>query len=227
MVCDGGPIDALKVGWDVMARYFWPFLGYSLVVGFIRIPADNLDNIANAAGEETTAGLWLFSQGYEIFVATPLSMGLVWVFLKAVRHEHFELGDIFGAFSRNYVQAVIAGVVQTILVGVGLLLLIVPGFYLMVKFAFVEYLVVDRKMGAIEAMKESWRMTDGREWNVVGLMVLSILIFIGGLIACIVGVIPAVIWLSASFAVLYHTYCVVDQPEVPEPRSDSDNPFGM
>lgn len=225
MVCDGSCMDALKVGWDLMARYFWPFLGFSLVCMFLRIPTDHLENIAEASGDDVPGGLWIISQGYEIFVATPISMGLTWVFLKAARSEHFTLSDIFGAFSRNYLHAVGAGVLQSILVGIGLLLLIVPGLYLIVKFSFVEYLIVDRKMGMIEAMKESWHMTDGREGTLFALMGMSILIGLGGLLLCGVGIIPALIWLSATYAVLYHTYCLVDQPEMPERGADSDNPY--
>lgn len=224
-VCDGSCMDALKMGWDLMLQWFWTFVGYSLVCGFIRIPADNLDDIANLSGDELTELLWVFSQGYDIFVATPISMGLAWVFLKAVRREHFTLSDIFGAFSRNYLHAVGAGLLTAIVVLAGLLLLIVPGLYLLVKLSFVEYLVVDRKMGTIEAMKESWRMTDGREGTLFALLAMSVLIFLGGLLLCIVGVIPALIWISAAYAVLYHTYCLVDQPELPEATSDSGNLF--
>jgi len=231
MVCDGSCMDALKMGWELMSRWFWPFLGYSLVCMIIRIPADQLDNVAQPGEEELIIGLWVFSQGYDILVATPVSMGLTWVFLKAARYEQFTLSDIFGAFARNYWHAVGAGFLKAILVLVGLLLLILPGLYLLVKLAFVEYLVVDRRMGTIEALKESWHMTEGREGTLFALLAMSVLIFLGGLLLCIVGVIPAMIWISTSYAVLYHTYCLVDRPvdEQPAPgrSTDSDNPFAM
>ncbi|MBA2116510.1 hypothetical protein [Bremerella alba] len=230
-VCDGTCMDSLKMGWELMTHFFWPFLGYSLVCGFIRIPADNLDNIASMFGEEITDGMWIFSNGYDIFVAAPLSMGLTWVFLKAARYEHFTLSDIFAAFSRNYLHAVGAGLVKALLILAGLILLVVPGLYLLVKLAFVEYLIVDRKMGMIEAMKESWRITDGREGTLFALLAMSVLIFLGGMLLCLVGAIPALIWISAAYAVLYHTYCLVDRPtherEPPERLSDSDNPYAM
>lgn len=225
MVCDGTSTDALKVGWDLLARWFWPFLGYTLLCLIIRSPADYLDEVIRPADQETAIGLWGLAQVYDFFVATPVAMGLAWVFLKAARYEHFTMNDLFGAFSRNYLNAVLAGFLKGILVMLGLLLLIVPGLILFVKFAFVEYLVVDRKMGAIEAMKASWRITDGREWTIFGLMLWSFVIFVCGLMLCGVGVIPAIMWISAGYAVLYHTYCQVDRPEVPEPTTDSTNPF--
>lgn len=225
MVCDGTCMGALKVGWELMAACFWPFLGYTLVCMIVRAPADQLDNFASPSDQETAIGLWIFSQVYSIFVAAPASMGLTWVFLKAARYESFTLNDIFGAFARNYLNAVGAGFLKGILVVIGLFLLIVPGLYLLVKLAFVEYLIVDRKMGAIEAMKESWRITDGREWTLFGLMGMSILIGFAGLLLCLIGIVPAIIWLSASYAVLYHTYCLSEPSEVPEPKTNSDNPF--
>lgn len=48
-------------------------------------------------------------------------------------------------------------------------------------------------------------MTRGHGWTIFGMGVLAILIVIGGLLALIVGVFVAVMWISAAFAVLYHS----------------------
>ncbi|OHB72410.1 MAG: hypothetical protein A2W23_03450 [Planctomycetes bacterium RBG_16_43_13] len=72
-------------------------------------------------------------------------------------------------------------------------------------------------MGAIDAIKESWRMTTGYAWRVFFIYLLSIPIMIAGIICLIVGVIPAGMWIGISFASLYHA-AVRWQEEHPTPK---------
>jgi uncharacterized membrane protein len=82
--------------------------------------------------------------------------------------------------------------------------LIVPGIILACRLAFVSYLVVDRKMETIPALKESWRLTRGHANKVFLMGLLAIPIVIAGLICLVVGIIPAVMWIHAAFASLYY-----------------------
>ena len=90
----------------------------------------------------------------------------------------------------------------------GLVLLIVPGIIFACKLAFTPYLVVDRKMEVIEAVKESWRMTGGHAWKVFFIGLLAIPIFILGLICLVVGVIISIMWITLAFASLYHAVAI-------------------
>ena len=56
-----------------------------------------------------------------------------------------------------------------------------------------------------EAVKESWRMTNGHAWIVFLIGLLDIPISIVGLICLVVGIIPAGMWIKATFASLYHS----------------------
>ena len=84
-----------------------------------------------------------------------------------------------------------------------------PGIIFACKLAFVPYLVIDQKMDAVQAIKESWRLTNGYATKVFLIGLLSIPIHILGLICCGVGVIPAAMWVELTFASLY--YAVVTQ----------------
>ena len=59
-------------------------------------------------------------------------------------------------------------------------------------------------MAAIEAVKESWRMTNGHALTVFLIALLAIPIGFLGMLIFIVGVIPATMWIEAAFASLYH-----------------------
>ena len=82
--------------------------------------------------------------------------------------------------------------------------MIVPGIIFACRLAFTPYLVVDRQMEVIEAVKESWRMTRGHAWKVFRVGLMAIPIGLAGLLCCGVGIIIAIMWSKLAFASLYH-----------------------
>ncbi|MCJ7606067.1 MAG: hypothetical protein MUO19_08580, partial [Dehalococcoidales bacterium] len=81
------------------------------------------------------------------------------------------------------------------------------------KLVFVPFLLVDRKMEAVEAIRTSWKWTDGHALRVFGILLLGIPIVITGVICLVVGVIPAVMWIVMAFSSLYHA--VSSQKDAP------------
>jgi hypothetical protein len=69
----------------------------------------------------------------------------------------------------------------------------------LLRLTFGHFLVVDRDMGALEALGVSWRMTRGKTWKLVGLAFLSSMIAIAGAFACGVGV----LWSGTMAWVMY------------------------
>lgn len=227
--CDETCFGALGKGWGLAVDNALPMLGLLILYLILRIPSDYLDEISQSMGIRLPP--WVFGLAflYSIFVALPVSVGMDWVFVKAAREEPFSADDLFSAFSRNY-WAVLGGVLlKWLVIGLGLLLFVLPGIYLMIRLLFVEYLLIDRKLGPIEAFHESWRMTTAREWTILFLGFMYVVIFLLGLMACFVGVLWAIIFLGCAFAIYYHTVCLNDRQEYNEihPIADSDNPFSM
>lgn len=70
-------------------------------------------------------------------------------------------------------QAFIAGIMLMIIVAVGLVLLIVPGIYWLIRFRFFPYFIIDKNAGIIESLKQSWHATNGQEWHIFSLMIVS------------------------------------------------------
>ena len=145
----------------------------------------------------------VFGIVYGFLVTGPISYGMAFVYLKASRGDKPEIRDAFAAFN-TYWNAVLASLLVLVICALGFILLIIPGIIFSCKLAFTPYLVVDRKMKVIEAIKESWRMTGGHEWKVFFISLLAIPISIAGLICLGVGVIISTMWISLAFASLYH-----------------------
>jgi len=134
----------------------------------------------------------------------PVDYGVSFAHLKAARSDKLEIKNMFEAF-RNYWNAVLANVLVGVIVFIGFVLLIIPGIIFACKLVFTPYLVVDRKMQVIEAVKQSWRMTNGHAWKVFLIGLLAIPISIAGLICFGVGIIVSIMWIRLALASLYHS----------------------
>lgn len=140
--------------------------------------------------------------GY-FFLYPLLSYGMSFAFLKAARGDSVKVTDLFYPF-KHYWKVVVAHILTCLIVIAGMLLLIIPGIIFFCKLFFVPYLVVDRKMKPIEAIKASWNMTENSVLKIILMGVVAFFIHIIGLLCLIVGFIPALIWSGIAFASLYH-----------------------
>lgn len=154
----------------------------------------------------------IFSFFYGILITAPLKYGVDYTYLRAARNDPLEIVDMF-AVIRNYIHAVMATILVGIIVTIGFIFLIIPGIYLACKFAFVPYLIVDRRLNVIDALQESWEMTDGHAFQVFMIGLLGIPITLGGLTLMIVGIIPAIMWVKLAYASLYHAIECEDEIE--------------
>ena len=96
-----------------------------------------------------------------------------------------------------------AHILTVIAVVLGFLVLVVPGIILAIGLSFVPYLVVDRGLGPIEALKESWRITKGHKWQLLLLFLALVGINLLGVLALIVGIFVTVPITMLAFAHAY------------------------
>jgi uncharacterized membrane protein len=169
--------------------------------------------------------LFFLQPFFTVLVNFPLSYGVSYAYLRAARGDEVEIHDMFAAF-QNYWNAVFSFLLVGVIVFIGFILLIVPGIIFACKLAFTPYLVVDKKMGGIEAIKESWRMTGGHAGEVFLIGLLGIPIFIAGLICLGVGAIISVMWISMALSSLYYAVSTagsvtgqITQPIPPRPTT--------
>ncbi len=161
-------------------------------------------SLPTALGQVATASIsGIFVLAYYILIEGPIGYGVAFAYLKAARGDKPQVKDMFEVF-RSYWNAVLASLLVAAITFVGLVLLIIPGIIFACKLTFTPYLVVDRKMAVIAAVKESWRMTDGHAWKVFLIGLLAIPIAIAGLICFGVGILVAVMLVNLTLASLYH-----------------------
>jgi uncharacterized membrane protein len=189
-------------GWNRMKKFFLDLFLVTVIFTVVLIP---LGMITSLDGENTPGGVLLrmFSFAYLILLFFPIDYGAAWVYLKAVRNEKFDVQDMFSVFE-NYLNVVLAQLLVWAIVGIGLILFVVPGVIFFCRLAFVRYLVMDRKMEPVEAVKESWQMTRGHATQIFFMGLLVLPIFTAGAMCFVVGLVPALMWVRCAFASMYY-----------------------
>jgi len=166
--------DCFSRSWNLVRDNFWLLAGATAVAKVIGYALGFIP----ALGISVAVLLALVFQG-----------GLQWLFLKRIRGEAADLGDVFAGFSLAFVPLLLAGIVVHVLVGIGLVLCIVPGIYLMVSWRlFVPLLIIDKGLEFWPAMELSRRVVTKHWWQCFGLLLLSALVGLLGLLGCLVGI---------------------------------------
>ncbi len=214
--------ESLGNGWLVMKKYFLLLLLVVIINGIVQGIAKfdykfddpaKLIPFAPLIGFAILVGLAMF------FMVQPIiRYGAKQLFLNAVRDVELDLKVLFIGFQRNYINIVLANLIVVLIVGVGLIFLIIPGIIFACRLSFVPYLVMDKGLEAVKAVETSWKMTKGYGWRIFGLLCMSFLIVIAGLICLIIGVFPAAIWIGSTWASFYQAV---------ETKLQNDEPYQM
>jgi uncharacterized membrane protein len=120
-----------------------------------------------------------------------LGLGLARIGLNIVSEKPVDISMLFGE-GRKLGSAILATIIYALVVFVGLLLLVVPGIYLALRLGQYKNAIVDKDLGAIDALKYSAKITQGNVLNLFGFGIVCFLIIIAGALALVVGLIVAI-----------------------------------
>ncbi len=160
--------DCIGRGWALVKGDFWPIVGVNALLWVTMV----LANLVYAG----------------IVVNGPLLGGLYYFFLKRVRGQQSGVNEAFAGFSLAFLQLFLGQLVLGLLGGIGLLLCLVPGIYLLVAWTFTLLLIVDKRMDFWPAMELSRQVVTAKWWSIFGLLIVSGLLNLAGMLALCVGV---------------------------------------
>jgi uncharacterized membrane protein len=216
--------DSFGAGWQVMADNFLRLFLVVIIVGIITGPLKifhiNLDSgdfrnmpwnwhgdwghlFSLASLGFIAAFMGLIALLYSFLVVPVFKYGSNMIFIQAVRKIKPDFELLIKGFMENYLSIILANLLVIALVVLGFFALIIPGIIIGCRLAFVSYIIMDKKLDPIEAVELSWKLTRGHGWTIFLMGFVSFFIIIFGLMMLIVGIFPAIIWVSSSFASLY------------------------
>lgn len=188
--------DSIHAAWDLFKEKWF------IVYGLYLIPvltAAAYSWLVQTLGEDFGV-MQFFLLFIYLVVQTVVSMGIVKGYLNLVRGEEITV-ETFKNMLPLVINYVLGTLLMMFIVLGGLILLIVPGIYFSLKYYFVPFLLIDKKMGPKEALAASAKMTDGIKWELVGLFSVTIVLAYMGLFALIIGV-----FVTAPVAGLSYVY---------------------
>jgi len=164
---------------------------------------------------------WLISLGLAPFPVVGWVVGFVmlgsldYMFLRRIRGEAVQVGDVFAGFNIAFVHLAMAGLVKWLLTSLGLVLCLLPGIYLAVGYVFALPLVIDKKLEFWPAMEVSRRVVHHHWWSMLGLVIVLGLLAFAGVLVCFVGLLISVPVSSAALMYVYEDLFGTPAPIAP------------
>ncbi|MEK7156696.1 MAG: hypothetical protein AAB790_02720 [Patescibacteria group bacterium] len=195
------PGAMIRFGWETFTKRPWFFIGVFLIISILSSGGSFR---TNDSADVTSGAVALF-----VVVAAVLAviqvlakMGSIHLVLKA--HDSAEsatFGDLWAP--HPFWKFVGGSILVGIIVIVGFILVIVPGIIWALRYLFVPYLIIERKLAPFAALKESARITYGYKWQLLGLLGLIVLINILGAVLLLVGLLVSI---PVSSLAMVHAY---------------------
>lgn len=193
----------LTWAWETFKKRPWFFIGVTVIIIIASWLISFIGGLAGGSFGDNPAGAAV-SFLVSMVLQTFLGLGTISLFLKA--HESPDSAEIQHLWHpQPFWKYLAASLLTGLAIMVGLVLLIVPGIIAMLMFVFTTYVVVDRELDPIAAMKESIRITKGSRLNLLILLVLLALLNIAGALLLFVGLLVTIPLTSLALVHAYRT----------------------
>lgn len=174
--------EIISSGWATMKKNFWYFVIFLIVTAAIQGPIQLSSSKPASSSILMIAGL---------LVSTLIALLSAKISLDAANGKKLSLNSLSGV-SSQYFSFFVVTILTGLILMAGFVLLVVPGIIWAIQFSMAPYLVIDKKMNPIDAMKESSKMTKGIKWQlfrfgltIIGINILGVLALGIGLFATI------------------------------------------
>ena len=177
--------EALKFGFSKFIEHFLFFIkiifakfGISLlamlsILGLFMLPIKIFENISVPRFILSC----IVCGGLLGFVYVFLELGAVRIALDIYDKNSSKLSQLFPQLSKAW-TAFLAFILYVAICMVGLLFFIVPGIFFIVMFSLYEYVIIDQNKGAIESLRESYRLVSKHKMSVFILVCMLTLLYL-------------------------------------------------
>lgn len=190
--------EAVQFGWDTMKSNIGFFIGLLIAVGLIDYVPDIIAVIIKA----DSPILLVIIQIASVVLSMIIAMGLIKICLRFCDGEKGEFSDLFSCYPL-FLDYLIGSIIYGLIVTVGLILLIIPGIIWAIQFRFYSYLIIDRGLGPIDALKKSSEITKGVKWDLFVFGIVLWVINLLGLLCLVVGLFATIPTTIVAIAFVY------------------------
>lgn len=175
--------------WDALLTNIPFFMGATLILGITTLAQSTIPKILE---EDFQAPFWGIIVSLAIsFFEVVAQMGMIKMSIKASAQSKPAFSDLYDCWPLFF-KYLIASIVYGLVTFVGFLLLIVPGVIFATRCCFYPYCIVDEKMGAIDSLRASYQLTQGKFWDLSTALSIVLLVNLGGLLALGIGLLVTI-----------------------------------
>lgn len=159
------PFDPILFGWNTLKSNLSFFTVLMIIVAGLYYIAPLIQmifqsNIGSPPRADSLQWIAILSAFLYLIIYQVSELGLITIALEFRDGAAHNIEDLFKNY-RLFPNFLIGTIIYGLMVAIGFVLFIIPGIYISLKYLFYGYLIVDRGLGPIEALKECGRMTDG------------------------------------------------------------------
>lgn len=123
-------------------------------------------------GEQAESFGWAVANLAYVLAAALGQLTVLRIMLDASGLGDRSLGQAIGTAFRLLPRQIAVGLIVGLVTLGGLVLLIVPGLYIAARLAIAGPLLVARECSATECLRESWALSRGRAWTLLGYLLI-------------------------------------------------------
>lgn len=135
-------------------------------------------------------------------IALPFSAGIFVMCLKQVQGQKPDFSDLFSCFGKTG-TLLLSMILMYIMIILGYLLFILPGIYLSFAYVMAIPLIVDKDMGAWEALETSRKAVTKHWFSLFGFFIVLSIIMVVSMLPLMIGLIWAIPLMAVSVALVY------------------------
>jgi uncharacterized membrane protein len=208
--------EAIKFGWEKMKKHFWFFVGLLIITCLIQVVPTGIANIF----KHKVFILYVFLIIGAWIIQTIVKMGVIKITLDVVDKDEASLNNLFSRVELLG-KFILGSILYGFIVFAGLILLIVPGIIWAIKYQFFSFLIVDKKLSPLEAIKKSGEITSGNKSKLFWLGIMFLLINIAGAICLLIGLFATIPTTMVAMAYVYRK--LMGEFSASEPIEISEN----
>lgn len=187
--------EAVKFGWEVTKKHFWFLFAFIVIIqafsyGLSYFQSSLMENNDNSL---FMIGILAYLAGMVINI--ELGYAQESVFLKLVDKQKAAFKDLYSYFDVMLLLRYVGlSILLSFIVFLGMLLFIIPGIYFALKYRFAMNVFIAKqgKVGFMEALHESAKLTEGIKWQLLRFGIIEFLIVLAGFLVFIVGLFVAI-----------------------------------
>jgi len=180
--------EALRFGWQTFGKNALLLIVLTLIIGAL---SGGFSAVTTRMSEsDPNSALAIPVNLLSIVINMIVAIGFTKIALDLIYKRKTELSLIFTQW-KYFWRYLGASILYGLIVIGGLILLIVPGIIWGIKYGFFSYAIVDKDMGALEALRESGKITMGHKGQLFWFKIVLFLVQILGIIALGVGYLVA------------------------------------